>query len=161
MLKALILLLGLIPLCAHARLGQTPDQLEQRFGEPVGSNNDMIIAQGKMIALCLILTFKQDDWFISCHIIDGRSAQESYRKKGDWTEDQIQLVLTSNAQGAKWTEITKPATKNLKREWQREDGATALWRQGQGIDVTHPAYPLAKQRAQDKAKANASRLPNL
>ena len=68
-------------------------------------------------------------------------------------------MLTSNAQGAKWTESTKPMVKQLKREWQHDDGATAVWQHTQAFIVTHPAYPLAKQRAQDKAKANASRLP--
>ncbi|HTJ79719.1 MAG TPA: hypothetical protein VL357_12050 [Rariglobus sp.] len=157
----LILLLGLIPLYAHARLGETPDQLQQRFGSPVMVYKDMIIAQGKMIELCPIYSFKQDDWNITCHIIDGRSSKESYSKKGDWTDDQIQLVLSSNTQGAKWTETSNPALKKLKREWKREDGATAVWQLGGGFTLTHPAYPLAKQRAQDKAKANASRLPNL
>ncbi len=157
----LILLLGLIPLCAHARLGETKDQLQQRFGAPVGNSTDMIIAQSKSIELCPILTFRQDDWYIMCHIIDGRSAQEDYEKRGDWTDEQILLVLTANSQGEKWAETFHPSLNKEQREWRRDDGATAVWHRVGNFTVTHPAYNLAKQRAQDKAKANASCLPNL
>ena len=162
MQKLLFLLLGVVPLACHARLGETMDQLRQRFGDPVMTQKDFTIAQGKIIELCPILTFKQDDWNIGCHIIDGRSSKETYSKTGEWTDDQILLVLTTNCQGAKWTETTNPSLRKIKREWRREDGATAVWGvPGQGFVVTHPAYNLAKQRAQDQAKANASRLPKL
>ena len=161
MRKILTIFLCLVPIVSYGRLGETEAQLQQRFGAPASQSKDMIFAQGKMLELCPILTFKQDDWYIRSHIIEGRCALETISKPGEWTDEQITLVLTSNAQSAKWTEITNPGLGKLKREWRREDGATAVWQLGQGFVVTHPAYNLAKQRAQDKAKADASRLPNL
>jgi len=161
MRKMLINILCLMPVVSYGRLGETEAQLQQRFGPPTSQSKDMIMSQGKIFELCPILTFKQDDWYIHSHIVEGRCALEAVSKPGEWTDAQITLVLTSNAQSAKWTEITNPSLRKLRREWRREDGATAIWQLGQGFVVTHPAYNLAKQRAQDKAKANASRLPNL
>jgi hypothetical protein len=36
------------------------------------------------------------------------TARIGYAKPGDWTEDQIRLVLNANTQGLVWKEISKP-----------------------------------------------------
>lgn len=156
----LFLLIGIAPLISHARLGETEEQLQQRFGAPTSRQQERIIAQGKFVELGPVLRFQQNDWHISCLIIEGRCSRESYGKPGEWTEEQLALVLNTNAQGAKW-QVTDARSPKLRREWKRDDGATAIWQLGAGFVVAHPAYTRAKQRAEDKAKADASRLPKL
>lgn len=160
MKKTVVLLILLLPVVSFARLGETERQLADRFGEPTSRQIQKIIAQGKIIDLCPMLRFKQDDWSITCYLIDGRSSQENYSKQGEWTDEQIELVLTTNAQGAIWTPM-KSGSPKLRREWKRADGATAIWQMGAGFTLIHPAYIRAKEQAEAKAKADASRLPRL
>ena len=49
----------------------------------------------------------------------------------------------------------------MKRDWRREDGATASWQMLGAMTVTTPAYERAKNLAEAKAKAAASRIPKL
>lgn len=156
------LLLGFLPAIALARLGETEAELVARFGAATSKTKEITPAQGKMVEFGTTLTFRQGDWSIACTIIDGRSCKENYQKKGEWTEDQFATVLNSNAQGARWTDLSKPAAKTHSREWKRADGATAKWsRFGGGITVTHPAYVRAKELTEAKAKADAARIPKI
>ena len=150
-----------LPLLAFARLGETEQQLTGRFGAAVSRGKEITLAQGKIVEFGSTLTFRQGDWTISSVIIDGRCAREVYQKSGDWTEDQFITVLTSNAQGAKWTDVSKGLVRKLAREWRREDGATAGWQMGAAMTVTHPAYRRAKENAEAKAKADAARIPKI
>ena len=155
------LLLLLFPSLTLARLGETEQELVARFGGPASRAKEITLTQGKIIDFGSKLTFRQGDWTIVCAIIDGRSAREVYHKRGEWTEDQFTTVLTSNGQGAKWTDISKPSVRKLAREWRREDGAKAIWRMGVAMSVTQPAYERAKVNAEAKAKSDASRLPKI
>lgn len=156
------LLLLLIPSLAYARLGETEAQLVARFGAPVSRAKEITITQGKFVDFGQKLTFKQNDWRIECAVIDGHSAREVYYHPGEWAEDQFTTVLTANAQGVKWTDISKDLRRKLMREWRRADGGTASWRQaGSSMEVTHPAYVRAKELAEAKAKAAASRIPKI
>jgi hypothetical protein len=160
MKKIVLFLISLLPVVSFARLGETESNLQQRFGEPTSRQTQRIIAQGKFIDLCPMLRFKQDDWSITCYLIDGRSSKENYSKQGEWTDEQIEFVITTNAQGAIWTPM-KSSSPKLRREWKRADGATAIWQLGAGLTLTHPAYVRAEEQAKAKAKADASRLPKL
>ncbi len=151
----------LLPLSAWARLGETESGLTARFGQPTGRSRTVTSVQGKTIELGPSLLFRQDDWSIICDLIDGRCARISYSKRGEWTDDQIQAVLTANAQGAKWTDVSNAHLRNLSRDWKREDGATAHWQQGLSLSITTPAFERAKRIAEAKAKADASRVPRL
>jgi len=155
------LLLVILPSLAFARLGETQAQLVERFGAASSRAKEITLTQGKIIDFGVKLTFREGDWRIECSIIDGRCAREVYYKSGDWTEDQFTTVLTSNAQGAKWTDISKESVRKLAREWRREDGATAIWQMGVAMSVTHPAYRRAKDNAEAKAKADAGRIPKI
>lgn len=114
-----------------------------------------------MIELGTELSFRQNDWYITCDLIDGRCARISYSKPGDWTEEQFLTVLTINAQGAKWADVSKPDLKKLLRDWKREDGAIAHWQSGLSFAITTPAFEQAKRTAEAKAKAAASQIPKL
>src|SRR5438874_1394864 len=87
---------------AQARLGETEKQLVERFGAPGSRSRHSIIAQGRIWELGPTLNFKQNDWQISCDLVDERVVRIQYQKVGEWTEDQIQAVLNSNSQGDKW-----------------------------------------------------------
>ena len=104
--------------------------------------------------------FQQGDWHIYCVLVDVRCVWIDYGKPGKWTEEQVQLVLGSNSQGAKWTETTKGGGR-LSREWKRADGADAKWHQLTGMKLVVPAYERAKQVIEAKAKAAASQKPKI
>ena len=70
------------------------------------------------------LSFKQEDWTISSDLVDGRCVRIHYSKRGDWTEEQIRMVLAYNSQGGMWTENPKAGVAKLIRKWKRADGAT-------------------------------------
>jgi hypothetical protein len=163
-MKSLILLAIialLLPLSAQARLGDTERELTARFGTPAGRSKTYTFAQGRTIELGPEFVFRQDDWTITCDLIDGRCARIAYFKRGDWTDDQILTVLTVNAQGAKWTDVTKAANRYYVRDWKREDGAVAHWQRGMSMTITTPAFERAKKTAEVKAKAAASQIPKL
>lgn len=157
----LLLLLCLLPSTILARLGETETQLVARFGPAVSRTKEITIAQGKFIEFGVKLTFQQNDWRISCAIVEGRSARETYSHSGDWTENQFATVLTANAQGTRWTDISKDQMGKFVREWRRTDGGMARWKRGDGMEVTHPTYLRAKDLAEKKAKAAAAHIPKI
>jgi hypothetical protein len=163
MRKCIGMFVGIIALsaCAYGRLGETEQELTKRFGPPMSKGNETTLTQGKVVEFGSRLTFRRGDWTIECAIIDGRCARIVYLHPGDWTEDQFTTVLTGNAQGAGWTDISKEMTKKLAREWRRSDAAVAVWHMGTGMSVTNPAYDRAKQKAEARAKADASQIPKI
>lgn len=157
-MKVIILFL-LLCTSAFARLGETTMQLIERFGPPKYTQDENIYSQGKAFKIGERMSFRQDDWSIVCVVIEGRCAKVEYSKPGAWTEQQIETVLTSNSQGARWTKTSKTGTEKFLRRWKREDGALAEW--NSGFVVVHPAYDLAKTRAQNRAKSDASSIPKI
>src|SRR5688500_5276913 len=103
--SAMIVML-IVAAVAHARLGESEVQMIARFGEPVHRTQHSTYAQGKVWHMGPSLSFRQDDWSIGCDLVDGRCVKIQYGKSGQWTEEQIQLVLAYNSQGAKWTETS-------------------------------------------------------
>ncbi|MFA6286049.1 MAG: hypothetical protein WC661_01595 [Opitutaceae bacterium] len=147
----------LLSTCVFARLGETKDQLVARFDNPVNQGISQITSQSRTMVVGPELVFVQKDWSITCDLVDGRCARISYRKQGDWTEEQIQVVLAVNKQGGKWTEQSGKTV----RTWKRDDGALAGWSEADGISITTPAYLHAKAILEAKAKAEASVIPNI
>ncbi|HVU16941.1 MAG TPA: hypothetical protein VHD32_08445 [Candidatus Didemnitutus sp.] len=153
---AVVLAVGFLAVTlGYSRLGETEAELFKRFGAPTGNSKHFIFAQGKMVALGPERLFRQGDWSITCDLVDGRCMRINYSKPGDWSEDQIQLVLNSNGQGAKWTEEPKSAVPGLKRVWRRTDGSTATWQKGLGMFLTWSAYDKAKTKAEEQARNEA------
>ena len=150
-----ILLLVFAPTTLVARLGESNPELQRRFGRPLSTATGKVSLQGKLYDVGEALTFRQDDWTIQATLVDGKSVREFYTKRGEWTESQVATVLTSNAQGLKWSEVTK-GDRRLLRRWRREDGATAEWSINR-MSVTHPAHVRAIKVLEAKAKAEVSR----
>ena len=146
---------------AHARLGDTEAELGKRFGKPSLRSMHSIIAQGKSREMGPVFFFKQDDWSISCYLVDGRCMRIGYAKPGDWSEDQIRLVLDTNSQGAAWSESSKPMIASLQRTWRRSDGSTAEWNKGQGMVLVWSAYNVAKAKLEEQAKIEGMKKPKI
>ena len=144
---------------AQARLGDREEEMIERFGKPTSRSKHWVHAQGKSFELGPKLTFNQDDWFISCDLIDGRCVRISYSKPGDWTEDHIRTVLTANAQGAIWKENSR--NPKMRRDWSRSDGSTAAWSVIGGMDLTWDAYNKAKATVEERARVAAKKKPKL
>ncbi len=85
----------------------------------------------------------------------------SYSKPGDWSEDQIRLVLSTNNQGATWTETTKPSLAAFQRTWKRSDGSTATWQKGLSMSLVWQAYDVAKAKVEERAKVAAKAKPKI
>lgn len=153
---------SLIAPTAHARLGETLAQLQERFGEPTSIHKEQFFSASgsKFVEIGSRHTFRDGDWQIDAVIIEGRSSKESYQKRGQWTDAQVETVLNANSQGAAWTE-TKPGPSKISREWRRADGGTAHWQQSLSLTVVHPAYERQKVKKEAEAKANASRPPRI
>lgn len=158
-LIALALLLTGSP--TFARLGENERQLIERFGPPQSRLAHSVHAQGRNIDLGPKLIFREGDWRIACDLIDGRCVRITYTKRGDWTEDQVQLVLNNNAQGATWKETTRRGAESMIRDWKRSDGSTARWVRPQGFTLTWDAYEKAKAAAEERARVEASRKPKI
>lgn len=159
-----VTLLALAAICtssAWARLGETEGELVARFGKESLRSNHSIVTQGKSHTLGPVLFFKQDDWSINCYLIDNKCMRISYAKPGDWSEDQIRLVLNSNSQGAQWGETSKPSIAKLQRTWKRIDGSTASWQKGGGMTLVWDAYNKAKAAVEERAKVAAKKKPKI
>lgn len=160
-LPALLILCLFCSPASFARLGETQDQLLERFGAPKQQSKHSTLAQGKFIELGPVLYFKQGDWRVECSMIDGRCMKIAYSKPGDWSEDQVRLVLDTNAQGARWKETSKPEIAKLERTWTRADGSTAKWRKGSGMTLIWDAYNKAKAQVEERARVESARKPNI
>lgn len=165
-MNRLILLAALSALSiatAHARLGETVAQLQERFGEPIAIRKEQFFSASghKFIEIGTCYTFRDGDWQIEAVIIDGRSSKESYQKKGEWTDAQVATVLNANSQGAAWKETGQAALKKMMREWTRADGGSAKWVQSSSMILLHPAYERQKMKKEAEAKAASSRPPRI
>ena len=146
---------------AHARLGENEAELVKRFGAPRSRSQHFIAAQGKILPLGPALFFRQEDWLIQADLVDGRCVRIHYAKPGEWVEEQFKTLLDANAQGARWTDVSKKLSVKLARDWKRSDGGTAQWKAGVGARIDSPDYHRAVETAKASARADATRKPNI
>jgi hypothetical protein len=153
---------------AFARLGETPDQLQARFGPPsLYKPNAQVNSQGHVYVFGQILNFSSQGWSISCTIVNGVCAQINYSKTGDFTNEQLATILTNEAQGHKWAAVTSYKTlvdsflmpQFHVMEWKRDDGAYAS-RTGNSITLTTPDYDKAVAAAKQLGTSAAQQMPS-
>ncbi len=94
-LQLVAILLLAAPL--FGRLGDTQAYLVERLGPARTTSRYFVIALGKSIPLGPNHSFQKDGWMIECDPIDDHCARIRYHKKGEWTEQQLTLLLTNNA----------------------------------------------------------------
>jgi hypothetical protein len=152
---------------AFARLSETPEQLAHRFGPAAPLvRNATTYFQGHTYPIGSILSFSAEDWSIECTIVDGVCAQITYRKTGDFTDEQLTTILTNESEGSKWSEQTTFTTvvdsyfvpQAHVREWKREDGAHATKISG-SITLTNSKYDKAVEAAKAKGTSDAAKMP--
>ncbi len=85
--------------CAYARLGETEDQIAERYSKPIQVYRDVKGRTGHI--------HRSEGYIIMVQYIDGVSQSEVYAKEDDsaMTEAELNKILASNASGDKWQEI--------------------------------------------------------
>jgi hypothetical protein len=119
-----LLTVGLV-LPAHARLGETEDQLTARYGKgsvPWQSTPEYPVS---------VQMFYKNGTTITVRLIDGISVGETYQQDSGATEKEMDALLTANAQGHTWKQKkTKAAASDepISKIWFRDDGAFAFYK---------------------------------
>jgi hypothetical protein len=106
---------------AFARVGETPDQLVARYGQPLNETDQK--ADGAKISLAHV-TFQKGGYQIDVTITGGLSVQEVFKKLNgqSMNVDEARLLLNANAQGFDWS---APLKKSDAIVWKRDDNAMA------------------------------------
>jgi hypothetical protein len=106
---------------AFARVGETPDQLVARYGQPLNETDQK--ADGAKLSLARV-TFQKGGYQIDVTISGGLSVQEVFKKINgqSMTVDEARLLLNANGQGMDWS---APQKKTDAIVWTRDDNAVA------------------------------------
>jgi hypothetical protein len=101
--------------CACARLGESPAQIEQRYGRPT----DMI-APNKPADVARVFLLK--GYSIRVHFWRGTAGSEIYQKtdKMPLTDADIQMFLQANSNGEHWDKV--PGAPGKMQMWLTKDG---------------------------------------
>ena len=128
-----------------ARLGETEDQLIQRYGKPI-ADNQLPAWASKGVALHY-MEFIKNNVTIFAYLLNGVSVIEEIGKGQYPMSDQDkQILLSDNAGGHVWKELLPSDGVSSEKRWLRDDGALAVdkWN---GINLTAKAYFEAKEAA--------------
>lgn len=116
-----LLFLALAVVSAQARLGEELAQLANRYGDPLPKPDqkpppNQIGSQE---------VFQKNGFQIDVTLLDGVSAQESFKKlNGDsFTNAEVDILLAANAQDHAWQ---APRKAGGQTRWTRDDGAVAI-----------------------------------
>jgi hypothetical protein len=106
---------------AQARLGENPDQLVARYGQPLTEADQK--AEGTKVAASDVV-FQKGGIEITVTVTDGISVSETFKKLNGktFTVAETQILLNANAQGHGWE---APNIMNGDRVWMRDDAAMA------------------------------------
>jgi hypothetical protein len=116
-----LVFIGTATVGAFARIGETPDQLVARYGQPLNEVDQK--AEGAKIPLARV-TFQKGGFQIDVTINNGLSVQEIFKKLNSQpiSVDEARILLNANAQGMAWA---APQQKPDSTEWIRDDNAVA------------------------------------
>ena len=96
LLPAITLLLILL-VRAEARLGESKEQLEERYGKAATEEND---------GADKVMMFLKDPFKITCFLRNNSSVGVTYKKNEKWSEDEIIQILNKNKpEGVKWEKV--------------------------------------------------------
>ncbi len=135
---------------AHARLGETVDQLTARYG-PGGTAGAPTADFPVSVKI-----FHKQNWTIIVSFIDGLSVGEKYQKPGGVDDASVQTLLDINAEGHTWN-LTQsgpsfmasliPTPNAVGKKWGRDDGAVATLQAGMRIFFTVESKQLVDAEA--------------
>jgi hypothetical protein len=108
-------------ICAMARIGETPDQLVARYGQPLNETDQK--GEGAKIPLARV-TFQKGGFEIDVTITGGVSVQEIFKKINGQpiTVDEARILLAANAGPYTWSAPQKTPDAQI---WTRDDSAVA------------------------------------
>jgi hypothetical protein len=120
-LSTLVLVFALTT-AAQARLGETPDQLVARYGQPLKEDDQK--AEGTKIQLANV-KFQKNGFEIDVTITDGVSSEEIFRKLNGQpiTVNEARVLMAANAQDRDWNAPHRSADGIT---WTRDDNATGF-----------------------------------
>ncbi len=127
---------------AQARIGETPDQLVARYGQPLNETDQK--AEGAKIPLARV-SFQKGGYQIDVTITDGLSVQEIFKKLNNkpLTIEEARILLSANAQGMNWSAPQKSEEATI---WTRDDNAVAQL-SGDGSMIIRSRALSAEQEA--------------
>ena len=117
---------------AHARIGETVDAIEVRYGKPIPGSLKNPVKHSKnysaMGAPDSITSAKYlfNGFAIHVEFTNGRSVKETFTKD-ELDSSDIDALLKANSDNKKWTPIAPEATDKGVTHWKREDGVTAFF----------------------------------
>jgi hypothetical protein len=137
---------------AQARLGETPDQLVARYGQPLSVDDQK--AEGEKVALNKAV-FQKGGFQIEVTISNGVSSAESFKKLNaePFTLDEIRYLLGANTQGHGWE---APQTIEGEKIWARDDAAAAKLSQDGTIFLVKSKELMTEQSLAKKLEHNPS-----
>ena len=145
-------LAALLALPAHARLGETADELVMRYGQPLKEADQK--AEGDKIPLANV-AFQRGGFQIEVTITNGVSVQEHFHKLNGQPidTDEVRTLLAANAQGRTWL---APQTMNGERTWMRDDATMAKLSADGTLTIALPAL-----NAQEAVAKKLTEKPSL
>jgi hypothetical protein len=116
-----LVFIGTATSAALARIGETPDQLVARYGQPLNEVDQK--AEGAKIPLAKV-SFQKGGYQIDVTISGGVSVQEIFKKINGQpiSFDEAQILLNANSQGMVWN---APQQTPDGKVWTRDDNAVA------------------------------------
>ena len=116
---------------ARARLGETADQLVQRYGQPLSENDQK--GEGDKIALAEVV-FQKGGFQVNVTVVDGISVEEIFKKVSGrpLSVSEVRILLGANSQGREWD---SPSVVNGDKVWTRDDSATARLNQDGSLSI--------------------------
>lgn len=111
----------LFPACSFARIGETPEQCENRYGKPLSTNEGggLFFRKGPLLFQVNFFEGKCDS------IIFNKEEKNVLGKPTELSDSEIAIILKANGGDRKWNEL--PVSPTM-RVWKTEDGAiTAVY----------------------------------
>jgi hypothetical protein len=87
----------MLPTWSWARLGETPEQCEARYGAPIEVTNTRM-----PYASVTIITYGKDDVFIMAVFHRGNAQHISFRKQTPLSQAELNALLKANGEGRPW-----------------------------------------------------------
>lgn len=165
-LSVVLTVLMAVPSVSFARLGETEDELIERFGQPVSD----ITAKDQVGIADKILMFKKGDTVIHATIYKGQCVSEGYQfmdSNGNEVAingaalEKADAALGANAAGFRWQKHPNPSAINpdMLHAWNRTDGAVAaiVWRNKPSIlEINSMRFIKEDNEAKRAAAAGSS-----
>ncbi|MES2569430.1 MAG: hypothetical protein V4710_05175 [Verrucomicrobiota bacterium] len=145
-MKALLFPLFLASATMHARLADTPEQLDARYGQPrnVENTDDPRLS---------FREYQVKGFNILVSVLDGKSQAEIFTKSfaTRWIDGEMKAILSANAFGMRWVEEEQTGAI---RSWRLGNAALASFR----LDEPPAFAVFSRQMYELQRKQEAERL---